>query len=603
MTFKKKPSEKLINLIIALGCVIVSALILGICFDYYYDLNDDVLIKDLMSGAYTGTPEKHNIQICYLLSKLISGFYKILPAVPWYGLFLYICQFGSVLVIVNRTIKLTGGRLWIRIVTAVAETFFLVSMMLGHMINIQYTITVAMMAGAAILWFLASESSGVWDAFWVKNFLAVVLIFFAFLLRTEMLLLMMPFIAAAGIIKWSFEDQVFTKSNFLKYLFVFGTILLALGVGFVSDKIAFRSSEWKSFHNLFDARTELYDFRTIPEYEGNEEFYENLGLLPSEQVLLENYNYGIDSSIDADTLWSVAEYSKQSNTDVVPLSERIKEKGREYLYRISHGRNSVGSDYPMNLVTVSLYLLCFLLMVTNRRFRQIIGLVCLFAFRTLTWMYILLGERAPERITDSLYFVEVAVLLGTLGILLRESSILIPKIKGLPNTLFAVVLVMCIGLFIADGGDSLSADQAMRESVNEKYIELYEYASAHPDEYFLMDVYSSVSYSEKIFDKRVKSLSKKNVDLLGGWAYGSVPQKAKLEFEGSNQKSLGGRSFEDILLNEDNVFYVQNPEFSSDWIYDYYSDKGASILLSLKETIKGGAAEYGELGIYDVNRQ
>ena len=45
------------NCIIALVVSIILALIAGLCFDYYYDLNDDVLMKDILAGVYTGTPE------------------------------------------------------------------------------------------------------------------------------------------------------------------------------------------------------------------------------------------------------------------------------------------------------------------------------------------------------------------------------------------------------------------------------------------------------------------------------------------------------------------------------------------------------------------
>ena len=36
-------------------------------FDFYYDLNDDVLIKDILSGVYTGTPEGRTMQLLSLI--------------------------------------------------------------------------------------------------------------------------------------------------------------------------------------------------------------------------------------------------------------------------------------------------------------------------------------------------------------------------------------------------------------------------------------------------------------------------------------------------------------------------------------------------------
>ena len=51
------------NQILALVAVILLGISVGVFFDYYYDLNDDVLMKDILAGVYTGIPEGHNIQM------------------------------------------------------------------------------------------------------------------------------------------------------------------------------------------------------------------------------------------------------------------------------------------------------------------------------------------------------------------------------------------------------------------------------------------------------------------------------------------------------------------------------------------------------------
>lgn len=66
--------EQLINWILAGGFVVTMMLIIGSLFDYYYDLNDDGLMKDILAGVYTGTPEGHNIQMLWPVSALISVF-------------------------------------------------------------------------------------------------------------------------------------------------------------------------------------------------------------------------------------------------------------------------------------------------------------------------------------------------------------------------------------------------------------------------------------------------------------------------------------------------------------------------------------------------
>ena len=76
------------NFITAFLITAVMALTVGLLFDFYFDLNDDVLMKDILSGAYTGTPAGHNIQMLYPVSALISLFYRLFRGADWYGIFL-----------------------------------------------------------------------------------------------------------------------------------------------------------------------------------------------------------------------------------------------------------------------------------------------------------------------------------------------------------------------------------------------------------------------------------------------------------------------------------------------------------------------------------
>lgn len=82
--------KKYENFILASAFLLGLLLFVGVRYDYYYDLNDDVLIKDLMAGVYTGEPEGHNIQVLYPLSLAISLGYRIFPRMPVYGIFMLV---------------------------------------------------------------------------------------------------------------------------------------------------------------------------------------------------------------------------------------------------------------------------------------------------------------------------------------------------------------------------------------------------------------------------------------------------------------------------------------------------------------------------------
>ena len=79
----KNQVKKYENWIIAFAAMGILAVFAGCRFDYFYDLNDDVLMKDILAGVYTGTPEGHNIQMLWLISAFISLFYRLAGGIPW----------------------------------------------------------------------------------------------------------------------------------------------------------------------------------------------------------------------------------------------------------------------------------------------------------------------------------------------------------------------------------------------------------------------------------------------------------------------------------------------------------------------------------------
>lgn len=116
-----------------------------------------------------------------------------------------------------------------------------------------------------------------------------------------MLILLLPLAGVAGLWKWAGGKACFYKKEcgLLSGSFRFDS-------GRPSDRTGGkRDSLWKcgmeEFFRLFNARTEVYDFKTadILKYEENKEFYDSSGLTEEEAALLGNYNYGVDDRIDA----------------------------------------------------------------------------------------------------------------------------------------------------------------------------------------------------------------------------------------------------------------------------------------------------------------
>ena len=66
------------NLAASLLMTVAVFAVFSIGWDFYYDLNDDVLIKDVPSGVYSGSPSGYTMQLLYPLGFVLSVLYRAL---------------------------------------------------------------------------------------------------------------------------------------------------------------------------------------------------------------------------------------------------------------------------------------------------------------------------------------------------------------------------------------------------------------------------------------------------------------------------------------------------------------------------------------------
>ena len=577
-----------LNIIITALITLIIMVVVGVVGDYYFDLNDDVLMKDILSGSYTGVPAGHNIQMLYPISALISVFYRVFRAPDWYGIFLCFLQFLCVFAVAYHVIVDVSEKAN-KIVWSVMVILLFLGTMASHFLFVQYTFTCGMLSATATFLIMTHKEKD-------NNLIfAVILVFVAYLLRSEMLLLTLPMLCVGILIRWAL-----TGKEFKNYLKAFILIICALILGQVANKIGYSSPEWKEFYRLFDARTELYDFQYIPEYADNKDFYDSIGLSESEQELLVNYNFGIDEEINADTLNAVAQYAAKLRTDEVPMTKQLLNAISPYLYRMRFisGQKSYEypmTDFPWNMIVLLLYLgaiLTALFPVAERNKKNILltlGLLALlFACRSSLWLYIIVRGRDPIRITHPLYLMEIVILLAIIHMKDRNGK----RVVFVP--LVAVSLISLLS--IPNQFDIIKTEMASRDSMRQHYDALYDYFDANKDNFYFIDVYTSVScgenkadgeatFSEKMFERVDNSYA--NHDIMGGWA-----SKSPL-FEEKMQK-FGLTNMQDSLLL-DNVYMVQVLSEDVTWIADYYREKGIDV--TVKEVDKVADA----FGIYSIS--
>lgn len=600
---RKEYCKKYENCILTLTVMILNVILMGVCFDFYYDLNDDTMMKDIMSGIYTGTPDGHNMQTLYILGALIAFYYRLCRSIPWYGLFLCLCQFGCFFLLGLRltglmdhkdsSAKADGNRCG-KIFVLLILGLFQWGICLPHLINAQYTITCALISATAIFLFVTTPRTDTVRQFVIRNIPSMVLVVLAYQLRTEMLLLTLPFVALAGIFRWAEEDKIFTKENWKKYGTVVGIMLAGMLLSQGIDLVAYGSAEWRDFQDFFDERTTVYDF--YPEVVTEDAFaadLEQIGVTDTQQALLRNYNFGLDDTIDTQMLASMADYA----TDKVGASRDwgaiLKEKSQLYLYRIFHA-----GDAPYNVIVLWAYAAVlaaglsagFQHAVTGEKKNEsglhryaFVGLIVLVVVvRSAVWMFILMRGRDPERITHSLYLVEFTLLAAMLVRILQRCQTKNYVMHGM-----AILYILIIAGNLMGSVQLVQHDQRQRAEVNQNRQEIDAYCRAHEDNFYFEDVYSTVAFSQKMFADVNNTLA--NYDILGGWMCKSPLYQAKL-------KQYHIDSAADALLYQDNVYLIMSDTEASgqgfDWLTDYYADRGITVSVEQSDRINDIYAVY-----------
>lgn len=604
------------NFIGAFSLTLFTAIVVSILFDSYYDLNDDVLMKDILAGVYTGTPASHNIQMLYPISLIISLFYRLYRTADWYGIFLCVCQYGCIFLIVKRTLDKVDSTKK-KILLLFTELILVLSLFMGHLVYLQYTVTVALLSGTAVFLIVSSEN------LFEENMqpgrkesirrlvghliLPCIMIFLAYLIRSELLLLTLPLVGAGVIIKWVMEcgESLIHKKGFMRCVFLGVVIVAGIAICQLLHTSAYSSNSWREFTSFFDNRTELYDFQSIPDYDENKEFYDSIGISEEEKNLFDNYNFGLDDEITSETVGEIADYAATINSKE-SFANGFKKFVGNYVYRLHHTGVPESYEYPQtdapwNIVSLFMYFATFVILSLfysyQNRFSSKLGalikpflvVVFLFAIRTGLWGYIMMRGRDPIRITHSLYLVEILVLAGIIiSTLSKGKETKTEETVPLGNQIHAgntaaglCVILIIIGLiYLPSSLIVTSNEQTNRAKVNAPYNELYSYCMENSDNFYFFDVYSSVAYSEKLFDSVNNDNKIANYDIMGGWACKSPLQIEKLS-------KFGIDDMKSALISMDNVYFVMESDASPEWIADYYAEEGYDITITEVTNIAG----------------
>lgn len=550
------------------GMVMLVGIICMCTGGFYFSSNDDALLADILSGAYSGKPDAHDIYHLYPLSFLLSLLYKIAPTVSWYGAFLVLAQLVCLYLVGRRCMEFAQN-FWGKTAAAAAGILFCAALLMSELRLLQYTMTSGILAATAVF-LLVTDTK--------KRYAAVIVLYTAaFLLRMQMGLLLLPFFFVACFFRWLGSGE--KKRAFWQYLSVTGILLGTLAVCYLIHAIAYGSSEWKEFEDFNQVRTQIYDYGgRLPEYESHAEFYEGLSVSGAEQYLLETYSFSLSDKWDTELLEAVSVYQKEQDS-------------YRYSFRnLLRAVRTVLTDYVLTTaspfgwilyITAALFLM---LCAAEKKKGVFLCSMSVFLFAHMVcWGYLVRNQRMPERVTNGLYLAETALLVGMCVSLFgqgeSEARAQRRHDRLLTGVLYAGLTAGIVVLMAVKLPDvRRTADGTRRYAQCNTKVQ--EYCMANEDILYVLDTISFASIKEKI----IAGERADNVMLCGAWTTNSPLYKKKLA------KQLGTDSLERGLSSGRMCFIIEKGR-DIGWLENYLAPKGFCLQFQ-EEIVTGTGTDY-----------
>lgn len=573
--------------------IVIYGVVLAICYDFYYFNNDDPAMEEILSGLCTGTPDGHTWFHLYPLSWLISRLYAVAPKVHWYGGFLWLCQMGSLYACTIRAIGIWGANKK-KYVSGILVFSLFVGMMLPEFVIMTFTVVSGMLGATAV--FLMATAGFVKDQNSVikRGIPSVFFYLFAFCVRREMALLILPFLLISGvyyaftysggevtkaengqklILLWSFMalgglglltvisrvDLLFYVTIFagalvtlyciwiecarlgkqvVKFVVLLGVVALACGVTYGIHKAAYSGKEWKDYKTFVEIRSGIYDFGTVPNYGENEEFYNGIGVTEEEASVLGGWNFTLSDKFDLTTMSQIKEYKD----GIVSYRYSIYYVKEVMLKAV---KQFVGcKDYPYQFLLLGLLGISMICIMVNKNYTRFVILIMIIIGHVGCQSYLLWLGRAPERVTRGLYLAEILLLLSLC--LAEMGELTAGKLQVILGGLIAVGVIYAgvnrIQYFNSDTDQSGSyADKQEQARFWQETIKI---CSKDPEKIYILDTYTYSAYVTPVFGPETITTTNENgvgnVILAGHWIATSPLWYEKLD------KLCGASSLQEV---------------------------------------------------------
>lgn len=519
--------------------VLLSALITAVLsivlyktFPFVYAINDDVMMRDIASGAMTGTPDGHLIFIKYVLGFLLSRVYLLFPGFDWYGILMTGLVMFSLAVVLYRglaDIRKRSARVFYLFLTI---TVF-VCVILQQMVLFQWTVTAAITGVAGIFLFYTGSGESLGKKR-IEEALAVLLLLLAFSIRDSVFVMLLPIAGLCYLFKYGNIDKGRKFSLSVRHLAVPAALFLGCAGILLVESLAYKSPEWKKYNAYNAYRSEVYDQYGVPSYSKEKEFYASVGMQEEDVRAVKNYSLlFVDDLFDC-KMQEIAEYAKTTQSETEPVGKRLL-----------NGIERVYADFESDrYAPLTWFVFCLLLLTTvfcyQRKSRQLYLLAAGVGIQLLLWCYLGFQGRVVERVSFSMH---LSTFMLTAAILFRELAVWEPEERLRWFKVCGSLLLLGIACLEWKEIKGAALEKA---AVNQEYLAMCQYLNEQSDFIYLLHTNSVEQYTDN-FHLR-KTIPEDHMVLMGGWETFSPLEIQKREALGLLDVKKAWYERNDILI-------------------------------------------------------
>lgn len=260
-----------------------------------FETNDDIVFAELGSGL-RGVKDAHLVFQNYGLGMIYRLLYGVTGRLPWYTIVQYMILFAAFTVVtyvlISRLGEISGLCLFVILACGFGYEGY---------IHLQFTKTAGIAAAAAVflLLYLLEQEKYSWWGIAGGILLAVI----AYMYRENQFWASCGLMAGAGLL-FLFDLRKYRNKKLRRLgicVLTFGVLLLSVFGVDRWDSSKYRSAEWKEYQEFNQLRSELLDYG-FPDYDSNQEIYEELGISREAYELYKSWNFNDTEKFDTEVM-------------------------------------------------------------------------------------------------------------------------------------------------------------------------------------------------------------------------------------------------------------------------------------------------------------